>query len=170
MLRLLLLLFIGCNDASAASYFNNGRYTSSKTSNQTFTTSTLTNVTDLSFPVMLAATYRFQFDVQFRSAAATNGIGLSLSVPTFSLFGAVATVPQTNDGPAGLWEGNITASDDLVLTSTVETANIDCMAMIRGIIIPTATGTVQLRARSENNGTNIIINQGSFATMEAYPL
>ena len=165
----LLLALACCTRAEAANYYNQGRYTASKTGNQSFTTQTLADVTDMSFTVVAGVTYRYQFEIIFQSTSASVGIGLSLSIPTSSRFGAMAMIPQSSDGPGALYNGAISASDDVVVTPQVEAANVDYMARIVGLITPTVSGTLKLRARNETGATAVLIKQGSFATMEAYP-
>ena len=57
----------------------------------------------------------------------------------------------------------------LILTFCVACADAQG-ATVRGVVTPSAGGTLQLRARNETGATAVTIRAGSLATMETYPL
>jgi hypothetical protein len=125
-----------------------------------FTTTSMVNVTGLSFPVVSGTLYRFQFDVIFRTAATTTGIGLGLTTPTATAVGATVRIPIAS-GAGGEFQGSITASGGSVVSTAVVAANTDYLAQVVGVILPSANGTVQLQARTEIAASNVTIRNGS---------
>jgi hypothetical protein len=61
--------------------------------------------------------------------------------------------------------GQIAASGTLVQFSRFPLVNQDTLAIIEGIIVPSADGTVQLQLASENGGTQVSIESGSFGLL-----
>lgn len=121
----------------------------------------LTDATGLSFSVTANTYYHFRFLIMFQSAATTTGIRLSVSIPAFTRFSAKANIPLAAESAAGEWQGWITASDDAVIGTGVMVINTDYVAVVEGIILPSANGTLQLRYGSEVAASNVIIRQGS---------
>jgi len=134
---------------------------------QTSSTS-LIDATGLSFNVTSGTYYHFKFIVIFRSSNTNNGITLSISHPGATIFSASAQIPVAGDGVGGEFQGTITASNDAVIGSGVQTTNTDYVAVVEGLILPSTTGTLKLRYASELGSANIIIKQASFGTMEVY--
>lgn len=127
------------------------------------TVTTNVNVAGLSFAVKNGKRYWFEFRVLYRAAATTTGLALSLTVPTFTKFGAVVTVPTSvaADGTANIYRGDITASADQVIGTGTPATGSDYVGEVRGILVPSADGTLQLAYASEVNGSAVTIAQGS---------
>lgn len=107
---------------------------------------TLTDVTGLSFPVISGNTYRFKFFVVYTSAATTTGSRwvLNGAATTFLNFTSQYTLTATSiTNNAGVSAYN---SPSAASASSLTSGNI---AILEGIIKPSANGTVQLRFASE---------------------
>ncbi len=139
------------------------------TANQTFSTTTLTNVTSQSFAVTSGVVYKYRFHILYTSAAATTGLQLSLTYPAVTTASAVAQIPSGADGISSQFQGTINTSGDIVTATATSAATSVHYASVQGIIIPSANGTVQLQAASEINASNIIIRAGSFVEVNAVP-
>jgi len=139
------------------------------TADQPFTTTSLANVTGLAFAVTAGTLYRFSFDVIFRSAATTTGIGLGLTGPAVTSLAATARIPIGADGAGGELQGWLTSSGDAVIGTGVQAIGTDYLARLEGVVLPSANGTVQLQARSEIAASQITVRNGSVAAWQAIP-
>jgi hypothetical protein len=132
------------------------------------TATALANVTGLSFTVASGVVYRFDFAIVYRSAALTTGIRLGLTTPAFSNFAAnVRIAGFAADGTDSVFEGPLTTSGDSVMSTATVAITTDHPAWIRGIIIPSAAGTVQLQAATEVASSAITLRTGSNFTATA---
>lgn len=131
-----------------------------------FTTSSATFVDVTAFSVSLAAntTYHFSADIIFQSANILNGINISINGPAsptkvvFSREIAATTATRNYEG--------INAYDGGTATGTIDTANADREAWMRGVIVNGAnSGTLIVRVHSETGGTNVKIIAGSSITL-----
>jgi hypothetical protein len=121
---------------------------------QAFSTTALANVTGLAFAVVSGQRYEFLIEGVWRSSAATAGLRVGLTVPNFSLFAARVTITgQAADGTDAEWAGVLTSSGDSVVSSAAVATGTDFPFVIKGKIIPTANGSVQLQAAAEAAGT-----------------
>jgi trimeric autotransporter adhesin len=136
---------------------------SKTTSDQTFSVTALANA-GLSFTVVAGATYKYKFNVLYTSAATTTGLRIGLTYPATTMSSALANIPgSTVDGTGFLFSGFISSSGDSVVSANSPAVSPTVMmANIEGLIIPSANGTVQLRASSEVAASNIVIKSGSF--------
>lgn len=132
-----------------------------------FTATGLANVTGLSFPVSSGVACRFEFLVAFRSAATTTGIRLGLTFPAATVFAGTVTSLFAADGSGALFAGALTASDDSVVSSATPAINTDYLAKVEGFIIPSANGTLQLRAATEILNSAVTVRNGSHVTYQA---
>lgn len=138
-----------------------GPQTCKKSADQTFSSATPANVTGMSFPVVSGRYYHFRFVVLFQSNTATVGIGISVTHPGATRFGATVESMIAADGAGGVLQGAVTASDDAVLGTAVAVINTDYLATVEGVFLASANGTLQLRARTETGTTPVIVRQGS---------
>lgn len=107
---------------------------------------TLADVTSLSFNVLANVTYKFTFFVTYSSAATTTGSRWVISGPatTFMTYRSTYTLTATSETVnSGLAAYNLPAG---VSASSLATGNV---AIVQGIIRPSAVGTVILRFSSE---------------------
>lgn len=119
---------------------------------------TIADVTGLSFPVVANSTYRFKFFIVYTSAATTTGSRWSINGPatTFvnynSNYTLTATSQTANSGVAAYDKPSGASA------SSLASGNI---AIIEGIIRPSANGTVIARFASEISASAItaIANQ-----------
>jgi hypothetical protein len=136
-----------------------------KTADETFTTQVLANVADMSFAVAANTDYEFRFVLSY-TAGTARGIGLGLTVPAGRVAAGVTIYGQAADGVAAGWLGVINASADAVI-STAAAATTEQVALIEGVLRPTAAGTLQLQARQGGGATaaNAVVKQSSWAEM-----
>lgn len=136
-----------------------------KTADQTFTSATPANVSDLSFPVVANRHYFAEFIVAWRSNTATVGVGLSVTIPAAATFAGWVESIIAADGAGGGMQGAITASDDAVLITAAAAINTDYVAIVKVVLVPSANGTLQMRGRTETGTTPVIIRKGSFGLL-----
>lgn len=132
-----------------------------KSSDQTFSSATLTNVTGMSFSVSSGGVYHFRFVLLVQSDTATVGIAASVTIPAATRFGATVHTIIAADGAAATFSGAVTTSGDKVSPTDVPAINTDYVEIVEGILIPSADGTLQLQAATETGTTNVIVRQGS---------
>ena len=123
-----------------------------KTADQTNTTVTPANVTDMSFPVVSSISYSFEFWGFYSSSLATAGIGLSVTTPTFAagdLQGGVAIGGFGAAGASETYQGSFVASGTEVVSTAVSAINTLYPFRVWGQITPNASGNIQLRFRAE---------------------
>ncbi len=142
-----------------------------KTADQTFTTAASSNVTGLSFAVVAGVTYKYKFSVLYTSAAVNTGLRIGLTYPAATVASANAKIPVSNtDGAAFIFAGLLSTSGDFVLaTGSAAASPTVLVADIEGVIVPSATGTVQLQAGTEIAASNIVIKAGSFVEVTEIP-
>lgn len=129
------------------------------------TSATLANVTGLGFAVTAGNYYSFEFVVLFQSAATTTGLRLGLTLPAATVYSASVDIPIAADGAGGSMQGWLTTSGDSVLGTGVQAATTTYAATIRGMILPSASGTLQVQAATEVAASAITIKQGLHGIM-----
>lgn len=131
------------------------------------TVTALADTTGLSFAVVSGTYYRFRALVIFRSAALTTGLKLGLSIPAVTVFAAHVVIPVAADGVAAAFHGELTVSDDSVIGSGVAAINTDYLAVIEGVILPSANGIVQVRHASEVAASGVTVRRASMIVYDA---
>lgn len=131
---------------------------------QTNSTVTLADVAGLSFPVQANTLYRFRFLVVFESAATGTGIRLNLNGPpnpSLLAFNAdmAATTGTMIARPQNAYDQGTAAGTSAYLTGN--------LALVQGVIRPTAAGTVVLRFASEVAASAVTIRAGSHVEYSA---
>lgn len=122
------------------------------TADRSSTSSTLANATDLFLTVSNGVYYQFQFDLLLNSASGAVPVEIGLTIPSKTRF--AASIPG--------WNGAIRSSGDWILASnTTQTASVDYMVPLSGIILPSADGTIQVTFGSADNSTSVTVRQGS---------
>lgn len=134
--------------------------------NETATTATLANVDDLVFAVASGTTYYFRYAILFSSDTATIGIKLGLTCPAFTSFTASARIPVATDGTAAEFQGQITFSGASVTGTAVPTAGGIYLAVVEGIIRPSASGSLQCQFAAETTGGTVTVYAGSSGTIQ----
>lgn len=131
---------------------------------------TLTAVADLAFTAVAGHTYYLEYTIRFQTASTSTGITLTLNTGTTAVgtMAAQVNLPVAADGTGALYTGSISALNDLVTSSSVEAANTNYIANIKGIFICTTGGTIQPYFRSEVNGSQVTFGQGSVALIRNF--
>lgn len=137
--------------------------------NQTFSVTALANVTSLSFAVAAGVTYKYKFNIMYTSAATTTGLKLGLTYPAVTSASGLANIASGADGTGAYFQGVINSSGDSVMSTSSPAAAATLLAQVEGIIVPSAAGTVQLRAATEVAASNIVILAGSFVEVVVVP-
>lgn len=122
---------------------------------------TFTNITALQFTVTAGLRYYFEYTLSYESVAGTTGLVFDITAPA-GVLAAQVNIPIAADGTAALFTGSITSSGDIVTSTGTPTANNEHIATIRGSFVCTTTGTLVPQFRSENNGSQITLRQGSY--------
>lgn len=131
-------------------------------------TTTVTNITGLSFSVTSGLYYEFEFVLVVQSDTSTTGVRVTLTTPTFTIFSAVVSTCQSTDGTLGSFMGNITSSGDEVTSALVAATGTDYIMLIKGVILPSANGTVQLQGACEVASGNVKFRQASMVRFINY--
>jgi len=124
------------------------------------------SATGLVFTVQPAVYYYFQFGVVFTTNNAGTGIGLTVTFPSATVVSARAHIPSAADGVGGGLQGWISSSADFVQGTGVETANVKYLGIVEGMILPSATGNVQLQYRADSAAGAVMVGQGSFGKLQ----
>lgn len=130
------------------------------TADQSFSVSSLADVTDLKLAVSNGVYYTFKFVCVVQSAVLTCAVKLGLDVPAFSTYAATVQSLYAADGAAALWSGALTFSGDSVVATDVPVINTDYIVTIEGIILPSADGFLQVRAANEDNASTVKTRKG----------
>lgn len=146
------------NDGAGATSSLNLVVLGADVANNNAVANTISDVTGLSFPVLAAETYWFQFVIAYAAAVATTGSRWSISGPAsptlldymseYTLTAASNTVNSSSayDSPAAANASSLTAGN---------------IARITGIIKPSTNGTVVARFASEVANSAIVAKAGS---------
>lgn len=135
--------------------------------NNNATLNTIASVTGLSFPVTNGNTYWFRFVIWYTSAATTTGSRWAISGPTTTLLGYRTSIGLSAAGTSGtdvMTEVNQGAYDTPAAsnaTSPTATAGAANIAIIEGLILPSANGDVIARFASEIANSAITAKSGS---------
>jgi hypothetical protein len=133
--------------------------------NNNASANTIADVTGLSFAVSSGVTYKFRFVIFYTSAATTTGSRWSINGPATSLlhyrssYTLTATSRTFNEGqttynvPSGASATSVVAGN---------------MAVIEGIITPSANGTVIARFASEISGSAIVAKAKSYVEYQSF--
>jgi hypothetical protein len=144
----------------------NARKTVRKTADQTFTTTTLANVTDLTFNVAANTKYSYKFLVP-HNAGTARGIKFAVDVVTATIVTisyAVDIYGVVADGASGAFHGAGILDADSVASSATVSATADNLAIIEGIIDVSGTGgSINLQAAQGGGatGANAIVLAGA---------
>ena len=149
-------------DGTNTSWINNTNTVmlSADVTNNNSTANTIADVTGLSFSVTSGNTYKFKFVIAYTSAATGTGSRWSVNGPAttflyyYSNYSLTTTTITTNQGLSGY---DVPAACNA--TSATTGSNI---AIIEGIIKPSANGTVIARFASEVSNSAIIAKTGSY--------
>lgn len=130
----------------------------SDVTNNNATANTLADVTGLSFAVTSGTRYWFEFFIRYTSAAATTGSRWSVNGPTTSELNYDSTYTLTTTTRTL----NNNTAYDLPAASNATSVVAGNLATIRGILLPTANGTLIARFASEVASSAIVAKAGSY--------
>lgn len=132
----------------------------------TTTTSTFP-IAELAFNVSNTMTHSFEFGVVYASNISTTGLRLGITAPSVSSLSAAVWIPQGVGvaGTLGETRGNISTTGDSVVSSTTPVAGTKYYAQVKGTIVPSANGTLQLTYATEVAGSAISTFAGSYGIL-----
>lgn len=153
------------------------------TSTQTNTTVTPAAVTELSGTSLVAGTYRYKAEIIWQAAATTTGISLYITGTGGTVTRNVGHQYTTTTGTTattGVADQSTVAATFQMLESRawranatdpgpyggVDTANSDQFSVIEGIIVVTATTTLDVMFRSEVAASGVSVMAGSILKYE----
>lgn len=139
-----------------------------KTSDQTVAETGPVDVTGLSFPVAAGHCYHFRFICLVQSDTPTIGVRMTVTIPTLSRFGAKVSAFIAADGTGATFDGAVTSSGDSVIPTAVPASATDYLQTVEGLLIPSASGTLQLQAGTETGTSNVIVRQGSVGILQDF--
>ena len=118
---------------------------------------TPTDIPGLYFDLVSGRRYVFKFFITFKSAATTSGVGFVFTSPAMTAVNWKASIVQGSAGTDHAYENSATSLTTVLVSASVAAANTDYMAIIEGFCEPAANGSLQLRCRSEVNGSLVTI-------------
>lgn len=129
-----------------------------------------TNITGLKFPVEAGVFYAFRFFIVFTVDAATTGSGWSFNGPAQS-FLALRSEWSRDVGTRLLNEGGSSYLHPQTETSSPSSANTASnIAVVEGVVIPTAAGDIQGVMWTEGAGQTVTAKRGSYVEWKAQPI
>lgn len=123
-------------------------FTTRKTSNQTISSQTLANVTDMSFTLSAGMNYWFKFSCLFSNSVITDNPEVALTFPTATLFAANVKHPLTSSASTSLRIKFPLISSGVGSPSNPlggMTAGTVFLLEVSGQILTTSGGTLQLQ-------------------------
>lgn len=126
------------------------------------------SATNLVYALLANTTYSFKFTVLFRSTSGTVGLKLGLTTPAFSVFAATAKIPIAGAGVGSELQGPISASGGSVVGTAVPAQNVDYIAIVEGVIRPSAGGNLQLQFAAETTGATVTLKAESVGELQTF--
>lgn len=122
---------------------------------------TATDVSDLDQVVIAGQIYRFSFGCAVRSNDSIHNIAAGLAFPKATRIAATLRLVPLVAGQPGEWAGAILTSGVLLTPAGPAGLSTDFHMAIEGIIVPQATGALQLVAACQNAADNVTVRAGS---------
>jgi hypothetical protein len=123
---------------------------------------TLANVTGLSFAVAANADYAFHFGVLLQSTGTTGGARLGVTVPAGATVSVAAEIPADGTVNNIDHEAAATTSGGILQALSLFAANVPLLARVTGIVRVAGTaGTLQLQYATATGATPITAKAGS---------
>ena len=143
---------------TAGSNYRNLVTLSADVVNSSATANTLADVTGLSFNVTAGITYRFEAVIAYNSAATTTGSRWTINGPASpTLLSYTSSYPTSSTGQTN----NYAAAYSIPAASNASSLTTGNLALLTGIIKPSASGTVVIRFASEVSNSAITAKAGS---------
>jgi hypothetical protein len=127
---------------------------------------TAVNASGIGFTVLPNVYYYFEFGAVFQSQQPATGLGVTVTFPAVTIFAANASIPQAVDSTATMFAGQISSSGDFVQGTAAAASGTNFLATIEGMILPSATGTLQMQYRAETAAGSVLLKQGSFGILQ----
>jgi hypothetical protein len=127
---------------------------------------TAVNASGVSFSVLPGVYYYFQFGAVYQSQQPATGLGVTVTFPAVTIFAGNAYIPQAADGTGSVFSGQISSSGDFVQATATPASGVNYMATIEGMILPSATGTLQMQFRAETAAGSVLLKQGSWGKLQ----
>ncbi len=131
----------------------NRTFLPSNVTNNNATANTIADITGLSFAVLSGVKYKFKFYITYTSAATTTGARFCINGPTTSILFYQSNYPSSTT--AMLFNNSLTTYNVPTGAAAGSGTNSN-IAIIEGIITPSANGTVIARFSSEVASSAII--------------
>jgi hypothetical protein len=128
---------------------------------------TLTNITELTIPVVAGKRYMIRTYIQYSSPALTTGIGLAYTA-TGGAAGTLAMQATIISNAANPTYEPINVFNTPVVSPSVRTISIPQIAIIEGIFVCTVSGNIIPCFRSEVNLSTVTLLSGSNVEYKEY--
>jgi hypothetical protein len=125
---------------------------------------TLTNISELSIPVVAGNAYRFRIWLRYRSTATATGIAVALTTNT--AVGTLSANIRGNTTTTAATLATLNAFNSVLQFSATPLANTDMIIELEGIFVCTTSGNVIPQFRSETNGQTITVQDYSIAEVK----
>ena len=141
------------------------RQTCIKTSDQSMSSTTPVDVTEMSVTLEASSRYTFKFMIPYRSAATGTGISFAVNGPaTPTVLAYMKTAPTSATAVAVSTANTYSVHQP---TATTTAANADQYATLEGVIVTGAAGgAFTLQFSSESNGQAVTVRQGATGYVE----
>jgi hypothetical protein len=128
--------------------------------------STPTDITGLSFSLTSGRRYYFRFMGTYQSAATTTGCGFTFSGPAMTSANWWVQIQQGSAGTDMMYQNTSTTITTVLVSASCVAINTNYMWQVEGFCTPSASGTLQLRCRSEVNASQITITNVGVGLLE----
>ena len=128
---------------------------------------TLTNITEMTIPVVAGKKYVIEANMQYSSPIATTGIGFAIT-NTGGAAGTLALMVTCITNAANPIQDPINAFNTAVVTPSVRTIAIPQIAIVEGIFTCTVSGNIVPQFRSEVNASTVTLLSGSILEYKEY--
>jgi hypothetical protein len=126
-----------------------------------FTATALADATGLSFAVLANRSYSFQFWIRFSSAATTTGAQFAVNAPANSYIVYRTETSLTAAAAGAPTFRTAIAVNTGTASASVNAANANMLAIIQGMVRPSADGTLIVRCGTEVAASGITVRSGS---------
>ena len=135
----------------------------------TSSTACCVDATGLSFSISSGKLYHFKFLVRWDSTNVNRGIGLTLNGPTTTFLNYDVIYPTTRT--AGVIHNNNAYNLDITTGTTpgIGASPITSLAIVEGLIQPSADGTLIVRFQADNAAAPVTIRANSIGFLTEIP-
>jgi hypothetical protein len=130
-----------------------------KTGDTNTTSTSFSDITDLSFSVTAGKTYWFRFVIPYATSVTSNGIKLSINGPASPTY--LAYFVEVANGASTLGLRKALSTYDATPTSTNSASTTSNIGIIEGVIKPSSNGTLIGRFGNEAAGQSNTIKAGA---------